>query len=54
MKKVLTLIISLLAIFGAVIGALAIIDRIKNKNRLKGDYLECDGEEFTDFEETEE
>lgn len=54
MKKFLTLIISLLAIFGAVIGALAILDKFKNKNRIKGDYLECDGEEFTDIEEIEE
>lgn len=54
MKKVLTLIISLFAIFGAVIGALAIIDRIKNKNRIKGDYLECDGEEYAELDEAQE
>ena len=33
---------SLLAIFGAVIGALVIFDKFTNKNRIKGDYLECD------------
>lgn len=42
MKNFLKVVISLLALFGAVIGALAIIDRIKNKNRIKGNYLECE------------
>lgn len=45
MKNFLKITVSLLALFGAVVGALAIIDRIKNKNRIKGDYLECDAEE---------
>lgn len=42
MKGFLKFIGSLLAVFGAVIGALAIFDKISNKNRIKGDYLECD------------
>lgn len=42
MKSFLKIIVSLLALFGAAIGALAIFDNIKNKNRIKGDYLECD------------
>lgn len=42
MKGFLKFIISLFALFGAAIGALAIFDNIKNKNRIKGDYLECD------------
>ncbi len=29
-------------ITASVIAALAVIDRIYNKNRIKGDYLECD------------
>ena len=44
MKNFLKAIVSLLAVFGAVIGALAIFDKISNKNRIKGDYLECDSE----------
>ena len=36
---------SLLAVFGAVIGALVIFDKISNKNRIKGEYLECDSQE---------
>lgn len=42
MKGFLKFIVSLFALFGAAIGALAIFDNIKNKNRIKGDYLECD------------
>ena len=44
--------VSLLSVFGAVIAALAIFDKFSNKNRIKGDYLECDSAE--DFEEYEE
>ena len=51
MKKFLSFVIAILAIFGAIIGTLAIIDRIKNKNRIKGDYLECEDEEFEEIEE---
>lgn len=42
MKKFIKFIVSLFALFGAAVGALAIFDKIKNKNRIKGDYLECD------------
>ncbi len=51
MKNFLKVVVSILALFGAVIGILAIIDKIKNKNRIKGDYLEC---ETVEGEETEE
>ncbi len=40
MKGFLKFLISLFALFGAAIGALAVFDNIKNKNRIKGDYLE--------------
>lgn len=46
MKSFLKIIGSLLAVFGAVIGALAVFDKIANKNRIKGDYLECDIEDI--------
>ncbi len=46
MKTFLKIMGSLLAVFGAVVGALVIFDKISNKNRIKGDYLECDVEEF--------
>ncbi len=51
MKNFLKVAISILAVFGAVIATLAIIDKIKNKNRIKGDYLEC---ETTEGEENED
>ena len=44
--------ISVMAVFGAVIGALVVIDKVLNKHRIKGDYLECDSaEEFEEYEE---
>lgn len=42
MKGFLKVLVSLLAVFGAVIGALAIFDKLSNKSRIKGDYLQCD------------
>ena len=44
MKSFLKFIVSLFALFGAAIGALAVFDGIKNKNRIKGAYLECGDE----------
>ncbi len=43
MKGFLKLILSVSAVFAAAVGALLIVDRLTNKNRIKGDYLECDG-----------
>ena len=51
MKGFVKFIISLLAVFGGVIGALAVFDKFSNKNRIKGDYLECDTSEFDETEE---
>ncbi len=45
MKNFIKVMVSLLAFFGAIVGALAIFDKVQNKNRIKGDYLECDTEE---------
>ena len=42
MKGFFKFLLSLLAVFGAVIGALAVFDKFTNKNRINGDYLECD------------
>ena len=36
---------SVFAIFTGIVGALAVYDTIKNKNRLKGAYLECSNNE---------
>lgn len=44
---------ALLAMFGAVVGALAVFDKFSNKNRIKGDYLECDVELDDDTDITE-
>ena len=50
MKNFLKVVVSILAIFGAAVGILAIIDKVKNKNRIKGDYLECDTAEAEEIE----
>ena len=33
------------AVFAAIIGALAIVDRFFNKNAIKGEYLDCGEDE---------
>lgn len=43
MKGFLKFMLSAFAVFTAVIGALVVVDRLANKNRIEGDYLECDG-----------
>lgn len=50
MKGFLKFLGAIIAVFTAVIGALAIFDKLSNKNRIKGDYLECN----TPAEEAEE
>ena len=50
MKNFITILLSLIAVVGLLVGALVIFDKIKNKNRIKGDYLDCETEEDT-FEE---
>lgn len=45
MKGFLKFVASVLAVFGAIVGALAFFDKLLNKNRIQGDYLECDVEE---------
>ena len=42
MKMFFKVMASAFAVFAAVIGALVIIDRFANKNRIEGDYLDCD------------
>ncbi len=42
MKKFLKAIGFIFAIFGAAFGALFAFDRYSNRNRIKGDYLECE------------
>ena len=42
MKGFLKFISSVAALFAAAVGALLVADRMLNKNRNKGDYLECD------------
>ncbi len=44
MKGFLKFIGSLITVFGAVFGALLIFDKISNKHRIEGDYLECNPE----------
>ena len=53
MKGLLKVLVGIFAFIGAAVGALAVIDKYVNKNRIKGDYLECDVEtdpEAEDFE----
>lgn len=42
MKGFLKFIMSAFTVFAAVVGALVLIDRFANKNRIEGDYLDCD------------
>ena len=46
MKGFAKVIVCILAVFGLAIGALAIFDNIKNKNRIKGGYLDVEEEEI--------
>lgn len=45
MKGFLKFMLSMFAVFAAAVGALVICDQLANKNRIKGDYLECDSSE---------
>ena len=49
MKNFLKVLGIILAVFGAVVAALVIYDKFANKNRIKGDYLECDVEDAEEF-----
>lgn len=45
MKKFFKGILTLFGIVATAIGALAIVDRLFNRNRIEGDYLDCTKEE---------
>jgi hypothetical protein len=45
MKGFLKIVLSLIAFTTVIVGALVVTDKLLNKNRIKGDYLECDTEE---------
>ncbi len=54
MKGFLKVFSAIMAFFAVVVSALAIYDKVINKNRIKGDYLDCDVEgedEIEDFAE---
>ena len=51
MKVFLKFFLAIVAVLAVLVGALAIFDRISNKNRFKGDYLECDVPEEEEEEE---
>ena len=42
MKGFLKFIGVIVAVFTAIVGALAVVDRFLNRNRLTDDYLQCD------------
>ena len=42
MKTFFKVFMALVTFFGTVIAALAVFDKFTNKNRIEGDYLECD------------
>lgn len=42
MKGFLKFISIFTAVFTAVVGALVVVDRLLNRNRLEDDYLQCD------------
>ena len=45
MKGFLKFLGTVAAVFAAVLGALAVFDRFANRNRIEGDYLECEVEQ---------
>ena len=45
MKGFLKVTLSILALFAAAFGVLALIDQASKGDRIKGDYLECDSTE---------
>ncbi len=42
MKKFLKFLGTVAAVFSAILGALAVFDRLSNKHRIKNGYLECE------------
>lgn len=42
MKNFFKIIASVAAVLAAAFGVLILIDKLTNKNRIEGDYLECD------------
>ena len=42
MKGFLKVMLSLFALLAAAVGVLVLIDQLNNRNRIQGDYLECD------------
>ncbi|MBP3706484.1 MAG: hypothetical protein J6J13_04475 [Clostridia bacterium] len=52
MKTFFKVLIGLVTAVAAIVGALMVFDKIVNKNRIKGNYLECDSPE-DDFDEDE-
>ncbi len=42
MKKFFKFLTAVVAVFSAVLGALAVFDRLTQKNRIKNGYLECE------------
>lgn len=53
MKGFLKIFMAIIAVLAVVVGALALFDKFKNKNRIKGDYLECNTDEFADDDDDE-
>jgi len=53
MKGFLKCLAAVIILFGAIVAALVIFDKFSNKNRIKGDYLECDvlEDEIDEFDE---
>lgn len=53
MKGFLKIFMAIIAVLAVVVSALALLDKFKNKNRIKGNYLECNTDEFADDEDEE-
>ena len=54
MKGFFKFLLSILAVFGTVIGALTVFDKYSKRNEIKGDYLKCDTDDYEENEETTE
>ncbi len=49
MKGFLKFFVSLAAVFAALVSALVLVDRYLNRNRIQGEYLNCDQDEPNEF-----
>ncbi len=51
MNGFLKFLFSVAALFGSIVAALALYDKFSNRNRIEGDYLECETQDSDEIED---